>query len=80
MIALFLSLALQIGPVIEIPDETADFVTIQAIVRVPALSEKHRNLLRIVGGSLGEETESSQRLDCGYCGTSWWSFACLGFE
>lgn len=58
MIALFLSLALQTGPVIEIPDETADFVTIQAIVRVPALSEKHRNLLRIVGGSLGEETES----------------------
>ncbi|MCC7229693.1 MAG: insulinase family protein [Fimbriimonadaceae bacterium] len=52
---------MQTSPIIELPDETADFVTVQAVVHVPALNENHRNLLKIVGGSLGEETESFTR-------------------
>ncbi|MBC8065903.1 MAG: hypothetical protein H7Y17_13805, partial [Chlorobia bacterium] len=58
MISLLAATAIQTSRVVEWLEPTAPFVTIQAVVKLPDLSTKHRNLLRMIAGCLGEETKT----------------------
>lgn len=58
MISLLAATAIQTSRVVEWLEPTAPFVTIQAVVKLPELNTKQRNLLRMVAGCLGEETRT----------------------
>jgi hypothetical protein len=56
MIALLAAAVIQTSPVIEWLDPTASVVSIEAVVKLPSLTQKQFALLRVVCGTLGEET------------------------
>lgn len=58
MIALLAAAIIQTGGVVEWYDESARLVSIQAVVKLPALDSRHRNLLRLTAGCLGRETKT----------------------
>lgn len=59
--ALAYGVMVQSSHVLEMPDPTAEVVTIQAVVKLPELSWKQRNLLKVVAGTMGGDTTTYSR-------------------
>lgn len=58
MITLLAAVAIQAASVVEWYDDSARVVSIQAVVKLPALDARHRNLLRLTAGCLGRDTKT----------------------
>lgn len=57
MIAILAAAVIQGGNVVEWFDATPKTVSIQAVIKVPRLDSRHRNLLRLVVGCIGKDTK-----------------------
>jgi hypothetical protein len=58
MIGLIAAIAVQSSGFVAKPDPSADFVSLQAVVRLPELDERNRTILTLVVARLGKETAS----------------------
>lgn len=58
MITLLAAAVIQAGTVVEWFDATPKYVSIQAVIRIPKLDNRNRNLLRLIVGSLGKNTKT----------------------
>ena len=62
--SLVATIALQIPAtpsVVEWLDQTADYVSIQAIIKLPSIARRDRALLRMATGTLGQDTSTYSR-------------------
>jgi hypothetical protein len=58
MIAFLAAIAIQQSAVVEVLDESASVVSIQAVVKVPRLDSRQRSVVQVMVSALGEDTKT----------------------